>query len=138
MTKNLVAKNGTVVHAPSTTDRNPVLCSNMRRDHRTSYEIAEATFSVTDAPVTCKDCCRILGIEAPKTLAGQKAARPALDTFEVGGRIIVSTIGGTVYGTITKLTKTMVTFLSDDAPAGKDGRALAMAMPRTKARSLNS
>jgi hypothetical protein len=138
MTKNLVAKNGTVVHAPSATDRNPVLCSNMRRDHRASFEIAEATFSVTDAPVTCKDCCRILGIEAPKTLPGQKAVKPALDTFEVGGRIIVSKIDGVVYGTITKLTKSLVTFLSDEAPVGKKGQALAMAMPRTKARSLNS
>jgi hypothetical protein len=135
MTKNLVAKNGTVVHAPAVTDRNPVLCSNMRR--ASGYEIVEAGFSYVDAPVTCADCCRILGIEAPKTLPGVKRTAPALDAFEVGGRIIVSDIGGTVHGTITKLSKTMVTFLSDEAPIGKNGQPLAMAMPRTRAQRLN-
>jgi hypothetical protein len=66
MTKNLVAKNGTVIHAPAVTDRNPVLCSNMRR--ASGYEIVEAGFSQVDAPVTCTHCCRILGIPAPEKL----------------------------------------------------------------------
>jgi hypothetical protein len=74
MQMNLVAKNGTVVHAPSTTDRNPVLCSNMRR--ASGYETIEAKFAYTDAPVTCKNCCRKLGIEAPASRPARKVAKP--------------------------------------------------------------
>lgn len=104
MTKNLVAKNGTVVHAPAATDRNPVLCSNMRR--ASGYQIVEAGFSAVDALVTCVDCCRIRGIEAPKTLPGAKRVKPALDAFEVG-QTITTKIGE---GTIVKLTATWVTY----------------------------
>jgi hypothetical protein len=107
MAKNLVAKNGTVVHAPAATDRNPVLCSNMRR--ASGYEIVEAGFATTDAEVTCKDCCRIQGIEAPKTPAGAKRAKPALDSFEVG-QVINTRIGR---GTIVKLTPSLVTYTMD-------------------------
>jgi hypothetical protein len=104
MSKNLVAKNGTAIHAPATTDRNPVLCSNMRR--ASGYETIEAGFSVVNAPVTCLDCCRILGIEAPKTLPGAKRVKPALDTFEVG-QTVTTRIG---QGTIVALTASMVTY----------------------------
>lgn len=72
MAKNLVAKNGTVVHAPAATDRNPVLCSNMRR--QAGYEIIEAGFSYTDAPVSCKNCCKKLGKAVP---AAGTVRRPA-------------------------------------------------------------
>jgi hypothetical protein len=138
MTKNLVAKYGTVVHASSNEDRKPVLCSTMWRDHRATFENAEAKFSPVDAPVSCKDCCRILGIEAPKTLPGAKRVAPVLDSFEVGGRIVVSRIGEVTMGTITKLTKSSVTYLSDDAPIGRKGQPLEMAMARTKAWKLNA
>jgi hypothetical protein len=131
MTKNLVAKNGTVVHAPAATDRNPVLCSNMRR--ASGYEIVEAGFSAVDAPVTCTDCCRILGIEAPKTLPGAKRVTPALDAFEVGQTI---TTGGGA-GVIVKLTKSLVTYLPEGGPVGKSGKPLTFAMNRGKARQLN-
>jgi hypothetical protein len=80
MTKNLVAENGTVVHAPSNTKRNPVLCSNMRR--QSGHSIIEATFKLTDAPVSCKNCCRKLGIEAPKTPATRKPAKKAPRVIE--------------------------------------------------------
>jgi hypothetical protein len=132
MTKNLVAKNGTVVHAPAVTDRNPVLCSNMRR--ASGYEIVEAGFSIVDAPVTCADCCRILGIEAPKTLPGAKRTAPALDAFEVG-QTVTTTMGPAV---IVKLTKSMVTYVPEVGPAGKSGERLTMATNRAGLRKLNS
>jgi len=134
MTQNLVAENGTVVHAPSATKRNPVLCSNMRR--ASGYEIIEAGFSPTNSPVTCVNCCRILGVEAPKPVAGKKA-KPVLDLFEVGQRIVVSRIGETRYGTVTQLTKTWVTYVPEDAPLTTKGKPNTMAFRRTKARLLN-
>jgi len=84
MSKNLVTRNGRVIHAPAQdgigTSERVTLCSNMRRDHATTYEIRSADLMELqgDTPVTCANCCRILGIPAPKTLptaAQMKAMR---------------------------------------------------------------
>lgn len=139
--RNLVAKNGTAVHAPAPegTTRNSVLCSNMRR--ASGYWTIEAQFSPVDAPITCIDCCRILGIEAPKVLPGAKRAKPALDAFEVGQRFCYSDLfnEGTDrrYGLITKLTTSWVTFVPENGPVGKSGTPQTMAVSRDKARRLN-
>lgn len=141
MAKNLVAKNGTAVHAPATegigTAERVTLCSNMRR--AASYEIKVTRFAETDAAVTCKDCCRIQGIEAPKVAA--KRAKPALDAFEVGQRFCYSDLFGAgtdrKCGEIVKLTKSWVTFVPEDAPATKSGKPYTMAIARDKARRLN-
>lgn len=72
MSKNLVTRTGRVIHAPAQTGigtrERVTLCSNLRRQH--GYEIRQADlFELEgDTPVTCKNCCRILGIDAPKTL----------------------------------------------------------------------
>lgn len=81
MTKNLVTRNGNVIHAPAQdgigTSERITLCSNMRRDHATTYEIRPSDLMELqgETPVTCKNCCRILGIEAPKTLPTAAAMR---------------------------------------------------------------
>lgn len=89
MSKNLVTRNGRVIHAPAQdgtgTSERVTLCSNMRRDHATTYDIRPSDLMELqgETPVTCKDCCRILGIEAPKTLPSaaqmkaMRAYRPA-------------------------------------------------------------
>jgi hypothetical protein len=84
MTKNLVTRNGRVIHAPAQdgigTSERVVLCSNMRRDHASTYSIRPSDLMELqgETPVTCVHCCRILGIDAPKTLptaAQMKAMR---------------------------------------------------------------
>lgn len=74
MSKNLVTRNGRVIHAPAQTgigtSERIVLCSNMRRDHAATYEIRQSDLMELqgETPVTCINCCQILGIEAPKSL----------------------------------------------------------------------
>ncbi len=86
MSKNLVTRNGRVIHAPAQDDiTTSALCSTLRRDHATTYDIRPSDLMELqgETPVTCKDCCRILGIEAPKTLPSaaqmkaMRAYRPA-------------------------------------------------------------
>lgn len=77
MTKNLVAENGTVVHANA--EGNALCAPNMRRNGF-SNRFETVSFAEVDAAVTCKACCAKLGITAPKTSArrpARKATRPA-------------------------------------------------------------
>lgn len=75
MAKNLITRNGKAVHAQIGTEGVPVCNPNMR-----SKGYAPVAFMAVDAdkaPVTCKNCCRKLGIEAAKALPVAKAAAPA-------------------------------------------------------------
>lgn len=95
--KNLVTRNGRVIHAPAQagvgTGERITLCSNLRRQH--GYEIRQSDLLELqgETPVTCKNCCRILGIEAPKTLPtaaqvkAMKAWRPEPTRTEVEAKI---------------------------------------------------
>lgn len=89
MSKNLITRNGRVIHAPAQDGigswERVVLCSNMRRDHATTCDIRPSDLLELqgETPVTCAHCCRILKIEAPKTLPSaaeikaMKAYKPA-------------------------------------------------------------
>lgn len=97
--KNLVTRNGRVIHAPAQdgigSRERVVLCSNLRRDHATTYDIRPSDLLELQGqtPVTCKDCCRILGIPAPKTLPSaaevkaMKAYKPEPTRAEVETKI---------------------------------------------------
>jgi hypothetical protein len=83
MSKNLVTRNGNVIHAPAQggigTRERITLCSNLRRQH--GYEIRQSDLLELqgESPVTCKNCCRILGIEAPKSLPTAKEMKAMRD-----------------------------------------------------------
>lgn len=134
--KNLVAKNGTVVHAQHGTD-GAALCAPMMARNNVAGWTEHTGFMAVDAdkaPVTCLDCCAKLGIEPPKRLAGAKKATLALDAFEVGQTIETRTGKGVV----VKLTKSMVTYLPENGQVGKSGKPLTFVVSRSVARALNS
>jgi hypothetical protein len=128
MSKNLIAKNGTVAHA---VEGNRPLCADLHTSSQ--HHASEAVkFATTTAPVDCVNCCRKLGVAAPQALPGAKKAKAALDTFEVG-QAINTRIGR---GTIVKLTGSTVTF-TVDGQYGKGGKLVQFAAKRADMRRLN-
>lgn len=72
MTKNLIAKNGTVTHAPIGEGYNVPDCApKMARNNHAGFAIPTG-FAFIDGPVTCKACCAKQGVEAPT--AGRRRA----------------------------------------------------------------
>jgi len=64
----LVARNGRVIHATAPNCQGVALCSeNMASKGYAPVLFAE--LADRNAPVTCKNCCRKLGIEAPKEIS---------------------------------------------------------------------
>jgi hypothetical protein len=75
MAQNLITRNGQAVHAQIDNQGVPICKPNMR-----SAGFAPVAFLAVDAekaPVTCKSCCRKLGVAAPKRLPVAKTAKVA-------------------------------------------------------------
>lgn len=81
----LVARNGRTVHATAPNCQGVALCSpNMASKGYAPVMFME--LKDENAQVTCKNCCRKLGVEAPKTLPVAKVAQkpaPAVVDAEV-------------------------------------------------------
>ena len=78
----LMARNGRTVHATAPNCQGVALCSpNMASKGYAPVAFMELKDS-DDVQVTCKNCCRKLGIEAPKTLPVRKAAKKAIPVVE--------------------------------------------------------
>jgi len=70
----LVARNGRVIHATAPHCIGVALCApNMASEGYAPVLFAE--LADRNAPVTCKNCCRKLGIEAPKSLPTVKQVK---------------------------------------------------------------
>lgn len=73
-TAKLVARNGRVIHATAPHCQGVALCApNMASQGYVTVQFMELTSD--KAPVTCRNCCRKLGIEAPKSLPTLKAVK---------------------------------------------------------------
>lgn len=75
MVKNLITRNGKAVHAQLGFQGVPVCAPNMASQY--SVPVAFLEVDADKAPVTCKNCCRKLGLEASKSLPTAKPARKA-------------------------------------------------------------